>query len=192
MILYKIDNVFTENQREKLIKDSQPLFFDGAEYAKYLTGTGIDRGYGFGYQEGFNWYRITPATVNLHPNFKWAHEIVLSKIKEVIGKDCVCMKSWMNISNGNRDNGNLNWHNHDEVDYACVYYLKIPFPFFSNGTLFKDHGFIKAKENSMIVFPGHFMHTTPSSPLRFKRHTWAMDLNIKKDLVDGIDEGRTT
>ena len=189
--LYKIDNIFTKDQRERLIEDSKPLFLDGAEYAKHIASTGLNKAYGFGYQEGFNWYRITHSTINLHPNFKWAHEIILSKIKEVIGKDCVCMKSWMNISNGNRDNGNLTWHSHRRFDYAGVYYLKIPFPFFSNGTLFKDHGFIKAKENSMIVFPGHFMHTTPSSPLRFKRHTWALDLNIKKDLVNGSNEGRT-
>ena len=182
--LYKIDNIFTEDQREKLIEDSKPLFLDGAKFA-----TTMSTGYGLGYQEGFNWYRITHPTVHLHPDFKWAYQIILSRIKEVVGKECVCVKSWMNTSNGDKDN--LSWHNHRQVDYAGVYYLKIPFPFFSNGTLFKDHGFIKAKENSMIVFPGHFMHTTPSSPLRFKRCSWALDLNIKKDLVNGSNEGRT-
>ena len=59
------------------------------------------------------------------------------------------------------------------------------FQFFSNGTLFKDYGLVKAKENSLLCFPSHLDHSTPSSPLRFKRYSWAMDLNIKKDLVDG-------
>ena len=71
-----------------------------------------------------------------------------------------------------------------EYDYSCVYYMKM-FPFFSNGTLFKDYGLVKAKENSLLCFPSHLDHSTPSSPLRFKRYSWAMDLNIKKDLVDG-------
>ena len=31
--LYKIDNIFTEYQREKLIEDSKPLFLDGAKFA---------------------------------------------------------------------------------------------------------------------------------------------------------------
>jgi len=180
--LYKIDNIFTEYQREKLIEDSKPLFLDGAKFAATMS-----TGYGLGYQEGFNWYRITHPTVHLHPDFKWAYQIILSRIKEVVGKECVCVRSWMNTSNG--DKNNLCWHNHHQVDYACVYYLKIPFPFFSNGTIFKDHGFIKAKENSMIVFPAHLMHTTPSSPLRFKRYSMALDLNIKKDLGNGSNEG---
>ena len=55
--------------------------------------------------------------------------------------------------------------------------MKIPFPFFSNGTLFKDYGLVKAKQNSMLLFPSHLDHATPSSPLRFKRQTWAINLN---------------
>ena len=167
--------------KSRIANHGSNFFLDGAKFA-----TTMSTGYGLGYQEGFNWYRITHPTVHLHPDFKWAYQIILSRIKEVVGKECVCVKSWMNTSNGDKDN--LSWHNHRQVDYAGVYYLKIPFPFFSNGTLFKDHGFIKAKENSMIVFPGHFMHTTPSSPLRFKRYSMALDLNIKKDLVNGSNE----
>ncbi len=179
---HKIENIFTKDQREKLIEDSQSLFVDGKQVELRYRGRNM-------YQEGFNWFNVTYPTLHLHSSFDWAHQIIESKIKEVIGRDCQVVKSWMNISRGN--NIERTWHHHPACDYACVYYMKL-FPFFSNGTLFKDYGFIKAKENSLLCFPSQLEHTTPSSPLRFKRHSWAMNLNIKKDLMDGTDEGRTT
>ena len=176
-----VENVFTKDQREKLIEDSHPFFRDGNEYASILTSK-YNSGYGVGYQEGFNWFKITNSELQCHPGFSWAHKIILSKIKKVTGIDYQVIRSWMNMSNGDREVHV--WHNHEEYDYSCVYYMKM-FPFFSNGTLFKDYGLVKAKENSLLCFPSHLDHSTPSSPLRFKRYSWAMDLNIKKDLVDG-------
>ena len=173
-----VENVFTKNQREKLIEDSHPFFRDGNEYASILTSK-YNSGYGVGYQEGFNWFRLTYPTVHLHPDFDWAFDIILSKVKKLgfnfKKKDVI--SSWMNLTNGSQDKGNLKWHDHKtDADYVVVYYIKM-FPFFSNGTLFKDYGLVKAKQNSMLLFPSHLDHATPSSPLRFKRQTWAINLN---------------
>ena len=170
--VYKIEDVFTRDQREKLIEDSQPLLMDGEELSKHMCASGHPD-YGVGYQQGFNWYMVTHPTVHLHSGFEWGHQIILSKIKEKTGKDCEIQKSWMGVSNG--DNGTLVWHNHKTCDYVGVYYMKM-FPFFSNGTLFKDYGLIKAKENSLLLFPSHLDHSTPSSPLRFKRQCWSVNL----------------
>ena len=52
------------------------------------------------------------------------------------------------------------------------------FPFFSNGTLFKDYGLVKAKQNSLMIFDPTLEHTTPSSPLPLERYTWALDLYL--------------
>ena len=77
------------------------------------------------------------------------------------------------------------WHNHyrdypgfDNSTHSVVYYMKT-FPFFSNGTLFEKHGFVKAKQNSLMVFPSHWNHSTPGSIFRFKRYTMAFDLTNK-------------
>ena len=49
-----INNIFTEEQRKKLIDDVQPLILDGIKVANF---------YGYvGYQEGFNSYKITHST----------------------------------------------------------------------------------------------------------------------------------
>jgi hypothetical protein len=171
-----INNIFTEDQRKKLIDDVQPLMVDGVYLNNYY---GIKKGY----QEGFNWFRLTYPTVHLHPDFDWAFDIILSKVKKLgfnfKKKDVI--SSWMNLTNGSQDKGNLKWHDHKtDADYVVVYYIKM-FPFFSNGTLFKDYGLVKAKQNSMLLFPSHLDHATPSSPLRFERYSWSINLGINKN-----------
>ena len=72
----------------------------------------------------------------------------------------------------------LSWHSHytnDNVSFASVYYLQT-LPFFSNGTLFEDR-FVRAPQNSMIIFPAHLVHTAPTSPFRFDRYTLSLNLN---------------
>ena len=69
------------------------------------------------------------------------------------------------------------YHQHTS-DYSCVYYIKT-LPYFNSGTLFKDYGFVRAKQNSLILFPSHLYHSTPGSIFRFKRYTMAFDLTNK-------------
>ena len=175
-----INNIFTEEQRKKLIDDVQPLILDGIKVSNF---------YGYvGYQEGFNLYKITHNTLHLHLNFDWAFDIIFSKVNELgfnFRKKDV-KSSWMNSTNGSQNKKNFKWHDHRRSgDYVVVYYMKM-FPFFSNGTLFKKYGLVKAKQNSLLFFPSHLYHSTPSSPLRFERYSWSINLNTPKDFVNDI------
>jgi len=153
-LIHLIKNVFTNKQRRKLIKDCQPLI--------------VDLGWQF---PG----RQTYPTLHLHPDFTSSMNDILGIVYKEIGLSLVISKSWVNWTNGEKEQ--INWHTHPS-QYSLVYYMKTPLPFFSNGTLFRK-GLFKAPQNSIIVFPGSMEHTAPSSPFRFNRYSLAMELNIR-------------
>ena len=160
-----IKNVLTNDEREKLLKDVQPLLVDGDSI----------------YLGKFNmWYagRQTHPTLHLHPDFISTINYMVKLISKEMGKNFILDKAWANWTNGKRKD--ILWHNHKDYDYAVVYYMKT-LPFFNNGTLFKN-GFIKAPQNSLLIFPAHLEHTAPSCPFRFERYTLAMNLNISSGL----------
>jgi hypothetical protein len=49
---------------------------------------------------------------------------------------------------------------------------------FDSGTNFRD-GFVRAGQNSLLIFPSSLDHTVPSSLFRFKRYTMAMEMNYE-------------
>ena len=155
--MHLIENVFTNQQRKKLIKDCQPLLENlGDQYPG----------------------RQTHATLHLHPDFTFPINDILKIVLKETGLDLVVAdKVWINWTNGSKKD--IGWHCHP-CDYALVYYMKTPLPFFSNGTLFRN-GLFKAPQNSMIIFPAEVEHTAPTSPFRFDRYTMALDLNIRND-----------
>ena len=159
--MYIIKNVFTDGQRHKLLKDVQPLLVDGTTLAAYY--------------KSFHRYpgKQTHDTLHLHPDFISPIQAMVRIIFQEIGLNFVVSKSWINWTNGKKKD--IVWHRH-YCDYALVYYIKTPLPFFSNGTLFED-GFVRAPQNSMIIFPAHLVHTAPTSPFRFDRYTLAGELN---------------
>ena len=119
-----------------------------------------------------------------YPQLKFYHNRIIKLVKEKIGLNVVMAGSWLNLTDGRRKE--LRWHNHRGIDYAAVYYLKT-IPFLNSGTLIKDYGFVRAPQNSLLIFPGNIDHSTPGFPFRFKRYTYAFDLNIARDFVDGIN-----
>lgn len=169
-----IHNIFTEEQRNKIIDDVQPFLGDGSTVSSFYSKDGNE----CEYPEGFEWFNLTHATLHLLSEFEWAHKILLSRINEELDSNLYTHKSWINESNGR--NRTRKWHNHDEgpSDYSAVYYLKTN-RFFDSGTLFKEYGFVKVPQNSVLVFPPHLDHTTPSSLFRFKRYSWVLDLISK-------------
>ena len=177
MDIHVFNNIFSKEEREKLIFDVQPLLQDGKYIsAKEFGGDGV-------YQEGFEWFKITNPTLHLHSSFTSAHDRIIEVVKDELGLDLRVVRSWINLSDGR--NIKRVWHNHhresygfDNSEYSMVYYIKT-FPFFSNGTLFKNEGFVKAKQNSLIIFPSHLDHSTPGSIFRFKRYTMPFDLSNK-------------
>ena len=110
---------------------------------------------------------------------------MIKKIEDIIKKEInlnlEVTKSWVKYSNSDTQ---LNWHSHypkDNVSFASVYYIKT-IPFFSNGTLFED-GFVRAPQNSMIIFPAHLLHTTPKYSFPFMdRYVMSLNLNIRNSV----------
>jgi len=152
-LIHLIKNVFTNQQRRKLLKDCQPLL--------------VDRGDPF---PG----RQTDPTLHLHSDFIFPINDILKIVLKETGLDLVVAdRVWINWTNGSMKD--IAWHRH-QCDYALVYYMRTPLPFFSNGTLFRS-GLFTAPQNSMIIFPADMEHTAPTSPFRFDRYTMAMDLN---------------
>ena len=158
--MYKIHNVLSNKDRKKLIKDCQPLLQD---LGKEFPG------------------KQTYGDLHLHPDFISPIKDMIRIIVKETGLDLVVGDmAWINWTNGSKKD--IRWHVHTHsCDYASVYYMKTPLPFFSNGTLFED-GFVRAPQNSMIIFPANLVHTAPTSPFRFDRYTMSMNLNIRNSV----------
>ena len=161
--MYKIHNVLSSKERKKIIKDIQPFLMDGEQLGKYYNNP-----------DGYPG-KQTISHLHQQPEFFSVIKKIEDIIKKEIDLDLKVEKSWVKCSNSDTQ---LNWHTH-HCAYASVYYMKIPLPFFSNGTLFKD-GFVRAPQNSMIIFPAHLLHTTPTNPFPFiDRYVMSIALNIR-------------
>lgn len=160
-----IKNIFKDEYRKKLLEDAKPLLID-SEYCAAHYGTEIPG-------------RQTHPTLYVHPKFTAAHKTILWTIKSLTSLNFKVEGSWVNWTNGNRDD--INWHNHEGFDYSVVYYIKT-LPFFNNGTVFETNKgnakFIKAPQNSLMLFPASLKHTAPPCPFRSDRYTLAMELNL--------------
>ena len=162
--MHLIKNLLPEERRKKVIEDLKPLLVSSLEMDFYY---GVSVG-----------GKQTHATLYELPVFQSLMDEMLEVIRERTELDLVIEKAWANWTNGNA--GDIRWHKHDS-DYALVYYLKTSF--LNSGTLFKD-GFVKAPQNSLLLFPANLEHTAPSSrrnnPFRFDRYTISMDLVYRK------------
>ena len=164
--MYKIHNVLSNRERKKLIKDAQPFLMDREQMNIFYNNTDFYPG------------KQTEDSLHLKPEFASVMKKILDKIKKEIKFNLEIRRSWVKWSNGGEDQ--MNWHHHylyKDASFAAVYYLKT-IPFFSSGTLFKD-GFVRAPQNSMIIFPAHLLHTTPKNLFPFiDRYVMGLNLNI--------------
>ena len=154
-----IENLLTNKERKKLIKDVQPFLLSGEEMQRHFPGSEYKPG------------KRTFADIHLHPDFRVVQQHIIDKINKQTKLNASVCKSWIFLTKGEKEF----WHGH-ESDWSAVYYMRT-LPFFNNGTLFKS-GLIRAPQNSVLVFPSHFLHTAPTFPFRFNRYTWAMDLTV--------------
>ena len=103
---------------------------------------------------------------------------IIDKIRKETKLNLRIHRSWVKWSNGKSDQ--TNWHHHytkRDTSFVAVYYLKT-LPFFSNGTLFED-GFVRAPQNSMIIYSSTALHATPKYPFPFiDRYVMSIDLNF--------------
>ena len=149
--MYKSENIFTNIERRDLLTKSKP-------FIQSLPG-----------------HPAKQTMAGLHHNldFKLYFQILLERIKEISNLDLKIVKSWVNEDSGRKED--ICYHTHSS-DYSCVYYIKT-LPYFNSGTLFKEYGFVRAKQNSLILFPSNLIHGTPSYPFSFiKRYTLAVDM----------------
>ena len=151
-----IENVLTQKERKKLIKDCKPLVYDQGPTSPGFQSDWVQ-------QEGSGCSQFQ----NVHNKFL---DIAQRELNTRLKWDV----SWFLYTKGKIENNC--WHNHP-VDYVGVYYMQT-FPFLTNGTLFKD-GFFEAPQNSLLIFSGYLSHAAPSCPFPFRRYT--MSLNWNKD-----------
>ena len=165
--MYKIHNILSNEERKKIIKDVQPFLMNREQMNIRYNNTNFYPG------------KQTEDSLHLKPEFALVMNKIIDKIKKEIKLNLEFRRSWVKWSNGREDQ--VNWHHHygyKDTSFAAVYYLKT-IPFFSSGTLFKD-GFVRAPQNSMIIFPSHVLHTTPRHPFPFiDRYVMGMDLNFR-------------
>ena len=154
-MIYRIINVF-DNKRRKQILEQSKIFMEDSE----------------AFEDG-KFFPGRQTRNNLHHRIPFAASFE-RRIGKFTGLNLAVINSWANWTNGNKRD--IAWHSHP-YPYTGVYYLKT-FPFFSNGTLFREK-FVKAPQNSLLLFPGHMEHTAPSSPLRVDRYTLAMEFEIR-------------
>jgi len=168
-MMYKIHNVLSNQERKKLIKDIQPFLMDGEQLGKYYNTSLSFPG------------KQTIADLHQQPEFFSVIKKIEDIIKKEIDLDLKVEKSWVKCSNSDTQ---LNWHSHypnDNVSFASAYYLQT-LPFVGNGTLFED-GFVRAPQNSIIIFPAHLLHTTPKNLFPFiDRYVMSFNLNIRNSV----------
>tara|TARA_B100000287_G_scaffold353240_1_gene342957 strand:- start:47 stop:595 length:549 start_codon:yes stop_codon:yes gene_type:complete len=158
-----VEGIFTEKQRKKILEECKPLLIDGDILSLRKAGkTGLYPG------------KQSYPTVHLHPDFKWVFAHIVEMIRQTFRAELKVDGAWFNWTNG--DAKYINWHNHWPHDYSAVYYLKTN-RFFGSGTLFADYGYVKAKQNSLVLFPSHLVHSAPVQPkfVRYDRYALAMD-----------------
>ena len=152
-MIFKIDNVFSDEQREKLIEDVEPLLLSK--------------------EEEFTRQQTDPI-LHLQPSFEFVHGHILKLIEETFNLKLDLLFSWANLDYG--EEKDMFWHSHP-YDYSCIYYMKTNND--NGGTLFKDKSlnFVTALQNSLILFNASLELTAPPYPFHAKRYTLAMDLN---------------
>ena len=151
--IHLIKNIFTEEERKRIIQNLQPL----------LTTLYNCPG------------RQTWPTIHLHETMSPFITRLLNLTQEKLGLNLEIQRAWAKWSNGKKDQ--MNWHKHDS-DIASVYYLKTN-SFLNSGTLFKDRGFVRASPNDFIIFPGNFEHSTPSHPFGIERYVVSVNFMVK-------------
>ena len=158
-----IKNILTNKERKQLIEYSKPLLLTGEELNRHAVARIEDS------------YPPSKQTLSdLHRNDKFIPIIIkiLNQIESETKLKVIPDKVWINWNSGKKEE--QCWHTHPS-EYTIVYYIKT-FPFFNNGTCFKDK-FVRAPQNSLIMFTGNMSHSVPSYPFYFERYTLAMNLN---------------
>ena len=161
-----IEDIFSKEERRDIIKQAEPYWIDGEVLGEI---------------EGEDWVypgRQTQAGLQYVYGFQEYLKRITDLINEKTGKNLTLIRAWLNQTNGYKKD--INWHDpRKDGDYVCTYYLKCPL-IGQNGTLFREYGMVKAKENSLLLFPSDWEHTAPTTfwnnPFHVDRYVMSIDL----------------
>ena len=152
--MIKIDNVFNRSQRLDLLKLCKPLCRVMKDYPASQSN----------------------AYIHNDKDIKPYIRIIKRKIEFALERDCDLSMVWVNEDRGYKKD--IFWHTHPGYNWTAVYYMKT-IPYINSGTLFEEEGFVRMKQNSMLLFPGWVKHGTPSYPFHWiKRYSIAMDIEL--------------
>ena len=157
-----LTNFLPDEKRKKLIEDCKP-------FLQNLSNKG---------EKEFPAYQ-SDCDLRLYPQFHEMHFRADTLAKEYLQKELIPELSWFIMTQGKEDQYMM--HNHP-VDYVGVYYMN-SHPSFINGTEFEEYGLVEVPENSMVIFPGHLMHTPPKFEKDcseyFERYTMSINWIVK-------------
>ena len=155
--IYSISNIFSKQQRRKLIRDSKPLCSFDSTNKIWKTDD-----------------------LRSHEDFLNSSLYISSLFQKKLGLNLEIINIWITYTRGEK----LEYHTHP-FDWACVYYMKTNPLLKNNGTQFKfsedDVQLVKSPQNSAILFDGSVPHTTPSFLPLSGRYVLTMDLLLVND-----------
>ena len=157
-----IENLFSLRERWMMKRQLCPLVMDLNKI--------YDDGFYPGLQSPPNLYEIVLSN-NYFNFYEKLFKYLVSNTQPTSVK---IIKSW--VTHQDKNTGEC-WHTHEYSAYSCVYYLTNPE---NKGTMVEIDGKIftyEAKENSLIILPGHIKHTPPR--VNKKRYSVAIDFDIE-------------
>ena len=155
--IYNISNIFSKQQRRKLIADSKP-------FCKFDSTTKI-------WQTG---------DLRFNKNFSDPSLYIISLFEKQLGLNLEIINIWITYTRGEK----LEYHTHP-FDWSCIYYMKTNPLLRNNGTKFKfsedDVQLVESPQNSAILFDCSVPHATPDFLPLTGRYVLTMDLLIVND-----------
>ena len=151
-----ITDCLSNDLREKLLVDCKPFLRKlGNDYPAYQSDNNISN----------------------YPQFQLVHQIFHSLSCKYLEEELLLEGSWFIMTEGKEEQSIM--HDHP-ADYVGVYYMN-SHPSFPNGTEFEEEGLVEAPENSMVLFPGHLVHSPPRFKCNeyFERYTMSLDWNVR-------------
>ena len=151
--IHILDDIFSNKHRKQLIKDYKSVSFLDTE--------------------------LRESTVNLGLNEKYRSSCtyIVDSFEKNTGIKLILKNAW--ISRSTRTTAIF--HNHENYDLGCVYYMKTQPLLRNSGTMFRfpdGDRLFKAPQNSAILFPANLTHSVPPQFLPLSRYTLAMELNV--------------
>lgn len=104
-----------------------------------------------------------------HPNFRNAVDTLIKQAETKINNLRVD-NAWIVLCKGDEV---VDFHNHPLYDYSIIYYLETTPE--NSGTLFES-GFVKTKQNSLLIFDSKLKHKIPSYKPLVVRKTLVLDV----------------